>query len=107
MPVNLIPCASCSHRIAPVAKVCPKCGAPNRWVHPEIQRFLDNLGEFEHLPSFDYSLEAYKLQGPASVQRGAAALLGHGVKALAGGVLFFLYGMVGTSVLASLAFAIG
>jgi hypothetical protein len=35
-----IPCDVCGRQIATQAKSCPRCGAPNEWLHPEIRAFL-------------------------------------------------------------------
>ncbi|MBF0275657.1 MAG: zinc ribbon domain-containing protein [Nitrospinae bacterium] len=39
-------CTSCGVEIAKTSKSCPKCGAQNEWVHPEIKRFHDNQKTF-------------------------------------------------------------
>ncbi len=39
---KLIPCGSCGNEIALTARTCPKCGAVNQYVHPEVKRFLES-----------------------------------------------------------------
>lgn len=45
--MGLIKCKACSNEMAMDARRCPKCGAGNTFVHPEIERFLANLGNFK------------------------------------------------------------
>ncbi len=37
---ELTECATCKGSLAALAAVCPHCGAPNTYVHPNIQLFL-------------------------------------------------------------------
>ena len=41
-PGKLIACSACQNMIALTATACPKCGAANTWIHPEIKRFIEN-----------------------------------------------------------------
>lgn len=91
---KLMACAACGQQIATSAAACPKCGAPNTWVHPEIERFRQSLGEFGHMPAFNIKWERAVLRGTAEVKRGAHATGDTGVKALAGGLLCMLIGWV-------------
>ncbi|ALR94743.1 hypothetical protein AT730_20785 [Vibrio alginolyticus] len=40
MKVDLIECGACQAEISPLSEYCPKCGNPNDWKHPLIERFL-------------------------------------------------------------------
>jgi hypothetical protein len=60
---RLIPCSECGRSIAKEAAACPGCGAPNKWAHPEIRRFLRCLHRFDHLPRFNIHWERYVLAG--------------------------------------------
>jgi hypothetical protein len=44
-------CSSCGNQIAFTAATCPKCGAPNNWLHPEIERFAKSLEKNNVLPA--------------------------------------------------------
>jgi RNA polymerase subunit RPABC4/transcription elongation factor Spt4 len=37
---SLIPCHDCGRPLSGDAEICPACGARNRWVHPQVARFL-------------------------------------------------------------------
>jgi hypothetical protein len=37
---KMIDCSACGKQISVEAATCPSCGAPNKWVHPSIERFL-------------------------------------------------------------------
>src|SRR4051794_27570372 len=47
---KLIACGACGNQIAVAAAACPKCGAPNSWLHPEIERFAASLQKVNFLP---------------------------------------------------------
>jgi predicted RNA-binding Zn-ribbon protein involved in translation (DUF1610 family) len=89
---KLMGCASCGQQIAFSAAACPKCGAPNNWVHPEIERFRNSLDAFGDMPPFNIKWERFVLRGTAKVKRGAHATDDVGVKGLAGGFLCMLVG---------------
>jgi len=49
------------------ASACPKCGAPNNWLHPEIQRFAVSLESSNFLPEQSrVSWKGYRVWGTAS-----------------------------------------
>jgi hypothetical protein len=85
-------CKACGQQIATMASACPKCGAPNKWVHPEIERFRRSLGQFNHMPSFNVNWDRFLLKGTAEVKRGARALGDFAVKAMAAGLLCIMVG---------------
>lgn len=60
---SLINCSDCGRAISREAASCPGCGAPNRWTHPEIQRFLRSIHTFGHIPRFDIHAEKFTLIG--------------------------------------------
>ncbi len=71
---SLISCGTCGNRIATTAKSCPKCGAVNSWVHPEIERFLASIDHFSKIRSFTFDHDGLVLNGIAEVIRGGKAL---------------------------------
>jgi DNA-directed RNA polymerase subunit RPC12/RpoP len=59
----LISCPACGRALAKEAVSCPGCGAPNRWVHPEIVRFYNSIRQF-HFPNLiQCNYEKYVLTG--------------------------------------------
>lgn len=93
MPVpKLMSCSACGQQIATTALACPKCGAPNNWLHPEIERFRASLGQFNEMPPFNIKWDRFVLRGTAEVKRGAHLFGDIGVKAIAVGLLFMLLG---------------
>lgn len=92
---KLILCSACSNRIAIDAEACPQCGSPNNWIHPEIERFRNSLGEFSHMPQFNVSWHRYVLTGVARIESGNAAVVEKGeeigMKGFAIGVLILCY----------------
>lgn len=89
---NLIACQVCGNQVATSAAACQKCGAPNKWVHPEIERFRNSIGQFDNLQPFDTYWTPLVLKGVAKVKRGNHAIGDFGVKAMAVGVLAMLFG---------------
>jgi len=89
---KLMPCNACCEQMAIAAAACPKCGAPNNWLHPEIERFRASLGQFSHMPPFNVNWDRFVLRGTAEVKRGAHALGDFGLKAMAVGLLSMLVG---------------
>lgn len=62
----LTSCVACGRDIAKEAASCPGCGAPNKWVHPEIMRFLEalrNTSTFNRIPRFKVDWDKYFLVG--------------------------------------------
>ena len=106
-PTNLIACSACNHRIAMTAKACPSCGAANTWVHPEIKRFIDSCNSFTNTGPFQYSHQAFGLQGLAEVKRGAHAHAEYGIKAVGAGLLCCFAGIFIPGVLGLLLWMIG
>lgn len=106
-PNELIPCGTCKRMIAPTAKSCPGCGAANTWVHPEIQRFIDNRNSFVNTPPFQYTYDAVVLQGTAEVKKGIHAFREHSAKILIGGAVAVLFGIIAPPALAVLAWTVG
>jgi hypothetical protein len=85
---SLIPCETCGKSLACTAKACPHCGAENKWVHPEIQRFLASIKQFSRLPPFNYYYDKATIKGYADVKRGAWRLVDQGGKLAIIGFLF-------------------
>ncbi len=106
-PNELIPCGTCKRMIAPTAKSCPGCGAANTWVHPEIQRFIDNRDSFTTTPPFRYSHDAVVLQGTADVKKGFHAFQDYSAKLLIGGALGIFVGIITPPPIAVLAWMVG
>lgn len=106
-PTNLIACSACNRMIALTANACPGCGAANTWVHPEIKRFIDSCNSFTNTPPFQYSHQAFGLQGMAEVKRGVHASLDYGIKAGAAGFLCCVAGIFTPAVLSLLLWMIG
>ena len=76
-PLKLINCPACGKSISPAAKDCPGCGNPNKYVHPEIQRFQDAArSTFSQTPQFNYKVEGFNLSGWAAVEKGASKATG-------------------------------
>jgi hypothetical protein len=65
----LIPCGACGRSIAKEAAHCPGCGAPNRWTHPEILRFLANLRRFGDIPKLEAKGSGFVLYGRSTRPR--------------------------------------
>jgi hypothetical protein len=59
----LISCPECDSPISRHASACPKCGAPNTWVHPQITRFLSTRRSSFPIPLFDSDNDRYVLRG--------------------------------------------
>jgi len=60
---HLTACPACGRSIAKEAATCPSCGAPNKWVHPEIVRFFNVIRTFDFPPSVRFQCEKYVLVG--------------------------------------------
>jgi DNA-directed RNA polymerase subunit RPC12/RpoP len=89
---KLMPCNACGQEMAIAAMACPKCGSPNNWLHPEIERFRNSFGQFGNMPAFKVNLDRFILSGTAEVKRGIHALLDFGMKLSAVGFLSMLLG---------------
>jgi hypothetical protein len=59
----LTPCSACGRSIAKEVATCPNCGAPNKWVHPEIVRFYQSIRRFDFGPSVQLTYEKFVLCG--------------------------------------------
>jgi hypothetical protein len=59
----LTACPTCSRAIAKEAVSCPGCGAPNKWVHPEIVRFFKSIRRFDFPEYIHFHYEKYVLAG--------------------------------------------
>jgi hypothetical protein len=58
----LTKCGACISEIAKEAPSCPKCGAPNKWIHPQCLRFLDRLRRFQRkYPNFQAEAKGFLL----------------------------------------------
>lgn len=64
-----MPCRECGHKMSCEAQACPSCGGPNRWVHPEIARFIDGTKHFKNTPPFEFRHERYSL---ACIDKGSS-----------------------------------
>lgn len=63
-------CGVCGGQIAKEAQQCPKCGAPNRWLHPEIARFVGRLSKFRRsYDGFEVETRGYQLLGRSTRQK--------------------------------------
>jgi len=94
---KLMNCDACGERIATAAVVCPKCGAPNKWVHPEIERFRQ---AFRSSRPFTYTWDKFAVHGSAEVKRGGRVLADYAFKAMvAVGFCFVLFLILDESVL--------
>lgn len=61
---NLTKCGACGKEISCLADRCPSCGAPNDWVHPKIQHFIDSTDDkFEVSKEYDYEYNKLRLTG--------------------------------------------
>ncbi len=98
----LTACTVCGREIAKEAKACPGCGAPNRWTHPEIVRFLKRLHWFDDIPNFEVEGRGYRLVGKST--RGQQFT---DVAAGAVGGLGFIAPMTGAGLLGALGASIG
>jgi len=60
----LTECGACLGQLAKEAPTCPKCGAPNAWMHPESIRFLGRLRKFQRsYTGFDVEAKGFTLVG--------------------------------------------
>jgi hypothetical protein len=59
----LTTCTACRKSIAKEASICPNCGSPNKWVHPEIVRFYESISQFDFEPSIQITYEKFVLAG--------------------------------------------
>jgi len=89
---KLITCSACGKSISPAARACPGCGEPDRYVHPEIQRFLDSARASQALPPFSYKIDGFVLSGWAAVQKGALGASMKGSRLFIAGSLMGLFG---------------
>lgn len=99
---DLIPCGMCGATIAKTANACPTCGAPNRWIHPQVERFIENAQQFRTPAEFQYQCDRETVSGRAMVQRGSFHL---GSKLLIAGILLTAIG--GATRLGPIAIGIG
>lgn len=90
---KLIPCKTCGTSIAKNAKTCPKCGAPNEWRHPEVQRFIENYSRIQVPSACNFNWNAETVSGFASVNRGAGGV-GMKLVIIAALVAMFLGGSI-------------
>lgn len=51
---KLIECEACGTAISAGAKACPKCGAPNNYLHPRIKEFLAKKDILNTTCKFEY-----------------------------------------------------
>lgn len=94
MPIQtLVPCPACGQDIAPAANACPKCGNPNTWTHPEIQRFNQAVGSFTRTPPFGYEGKSFVLTGTAKVPEKSSTLADAGRLLSAVGLLSMIGGL--------------
>lgn len=63
--IELIDCPACGKKIAGTAQVCPGCGAPNTWKHPEVLRIWSQIesGEFETARQWRYNSDRTAIWG--------------------------------------------
>lgn len=50
----LTPCSACKKSISVQAETCPSCGAPNDWLHPAIQRLVEQKDQLGKAFNFRY-----------------------------------------------------
>jgi predicted Zn finger-like uncharacterized protein len=80
---KLTGCFACGREIAKEAATCPGCGAPNRYLHPEILRFQSGLSRFHHLNRFQHQARADVLAGwSEEVQGVLAGMASHWINSL-------------------------
>ncbi len=73
---ELINCLACNNEIATTANACPKCGAANEWIHPSIQRFLEDIkaakiswNKSGQLSDLLYNWNRYSIAGTAETKK--------------------------------------
>lgn len=49
---GLTQCSSCGKNIGVMADNCVGCGAPNRWVHPDVKTLVEDLNSSKVLPAW-------------------------------------------------------
>ena len=64
---TLTPCRTCQRQIAATAHSCPGCGAPNGWIHPDVDRFLKNLDKIKLPASFKHDSTKTGVHGTAKI----------------------------------------
>lgn len=88
---QLISCLRCGQQIAPDAETCPRCGARNTWLHPEIERFVKSAEQFEHMPQFRCRYKGFLLAGSAERNKGRAALASTGMSIMTIGLILLFF----------------
>ena len=98
---TLITCSACGHSIAKTAAACPRCGARNEWVHPELQRFLNSARSVELGASWQWAHNQTAVWGTASPdveERGGAKGISVGMTLFGVGVLLLFLGPIGWAI---------
>lgn len=60
---DLVPCKSCGAQLSVLAQACPKCGAPNNWQHPVIERFHADRASIRARRAFTFHASKTKVWG--------------------------------------------
>jgi hypothetical protein len=99
---HLITCKTCEKQLAALAETCPGCGAPNDWVHEDIQRFISAGATVPTARPFTYSNNKTHLSGQTAPRSPLWAWVVSALLFLASMLGFVLLGWVATFVLGGL-----
>ncbi len=109
---RLVDCPDCGHQMSINSKICPQCGSPNNYVHPEITRFIQEINNIPIKAEFSYSHAGSVLTCHVIQEQAGDALLrvlfGLSLVGLGGGCLLLLivpmigYLLIGASLLVSI-----
>jgi len=62
-PARWTKCGTCEKQIAIDAEACPACGAVNKYVHPCVARFIEELARFGEMPRFTVTHDKFLVVG--------------------------------------------
>lgn len=60
---ELIECTTCHEPVARLAAACPKCGAPNTWVHPAIAKLIAGAATIGTVRPFNFTYTKTAING--------------------------------------------
>ncbi|MFM9902156.1 MAG: hypothetical protein ACKVOT_14185 [Polaromonas sp.] len=91
---ELIDCKTCKKPIACVAEICPSCGAPNDWLHPDVAHFLAVQGKISVSKPFNFWHTKTTITGRTEASAPLWALLVAAFLGCAGVLMFLVFGFI-------------
>ena len=89
--MTLIDCKTCGGKLAALAEACPGCGAPNDWMHEDIQRFVEASSAVATSRPFSYSQSKTTLSGQTELRTPIWAWMLAAFVCLASTLAFFFF----------------